>query len=307
MSTYRRLALACLVFLGCSLLLVAQIPDLASVTGDPVASETLFSGRTVAAFVLLPGCDACPEVVGWLKHAAEAFPEISFSLLSPENTPELSAAEDEAINVLVDPDGAFGSLFQVERVPSVLVMVEGANVSRLDWPFTEGQLLRKLAESLSVHIIVRNTSDMLGRTAPDFDASDLEGNRLRFLGSEGSPQLLAFLSLGCDPCWEALPVLGQISELVSVDVIAIPESEDGDISEYVDRLESFVSDCTAGSARVLVPHTPADVLDMYELSMSPSFFLVDYRGVISGLWEGREVVPALLESVRSTLGEHDLD
>jgi len=283
----------------CCLLVVAQTPLFTTLSGEEITADCLFRDRTAAAFVLLPDCDACSKVVDWLRHAAEAFPEVRFFLISPERTPEFAAAKSAQLDALIDPGGAFGAAFRVQQVPAILLMVSGANVARLDWPFTEGQLLRALAESLLVDVSVPDTSELRGEPAIDFAAVDLRG-KAASLSVIQRPFLIAFLSLACTPCWEALAPLAAIAEEVPVALVTISGSENSLTREHSERLADFEQACSQGTVRVLIPTSP-DVLEYYHLATSPTFLLVDSDGVIARIWEGREVIPQLRESLKSAL------
>ncbi|MGC9075349.1 MAG: TlpA family protein disulfide reductase, partial [Candidatus Bipolaricaulaceae bacterium] len=160
----------------------------------PQAIFDVAHGRWALLFVVIPGCPACEEVLPWFTRAAQAFPEIRFLLVAPAATPELTSLVGD-LPVYIDEGGALGWELGVRRAPAVLLSVEGVIIDRLDWPFTEGKLLRSLAESLLVEIEMPNPKELLGQPAPEFSGLDLEGQKITF-AELPRPLLLVFVSLG---------------------------------------------------------------------------------------------------------------
>lgn len=273
--------------------------------GEEFSTEELSSGRWALGFIVLPNCPACEEVIDWFSYAAQAFPEIQFLLVAPEPTPELKEAIGDSYTILIDQGGIFGGWLGVERAPTVFLNVEGVYVDRLDWPFIEGFLLRKLAESLLVD--VPNPRLLIGQPAPDFSATDLEGREITFTELP-RPLLLAFVSLGCAPCWEVLPVLEELSQEVAVGLVAVVGS--AGLSEVdQERLEQFLNDMEKldGRAVVLfgtwVEGEGFRMVEAYKVGQSPTFILIDGKGVIAGVWEGHVEGEELLEDVRAALSD----
>jgi len=283
----------------CTFTATAQLPDLVLLSDDGFSSDCLFQGRTAATFVVFPDCDACIEVTNWLYRAAEAFPEIQFFLVSPENATEFADTHQATVNALADPGGAFGATFHIQHVPATLLFINGANIARLDWSFTEGELLRALAESLLVDFRVPEIKDLRGERPSDFTAVDLQGSPVS-LSTMQPPYVISFLSLECSPCWEALEPLAEISMELPVALVSIPGSQSDLSEENSQRLASFESTCPQHAVQIFVPST-LDVLKDYHLVTSPTFFLVDGDGLIAEMWSGREVIPQLLKSVQSVL------
>lgn len=252
--------------------------------GGVIRVEELASGRWTLGFVVVPGCPACEEFIQWFSRAAQAFPEISFLLVAPEATPKLRALVEEqasGIPVLLDKDGMLGAWLEVERAPTVLLSVDGVFIDRLDWPFTEGGLLRKLAESLLVEIEFSDLKELIGHPAPDFSGADLAGEETA-LSDLPRPVLLVFVSLGCSPCWEILPMLEELSQEVAVALVAVA-GEAGPSEADLARLEEFQTE----ERRVtLLLVQDFEVLEEYKVVRSPTYILIDRKGVVIGIWEG---------------------
>lgn len=264
--------------------------------GETIGIEEIAQGRWAVGFVVLPGCPACEKLIAWFERAAEAFPEIRFLLVAPEATPELEALVQG--QVLLDRGGVLGGSLGVKRVPTVFLSVEGVHVTRLDWPFTEGALLRALAESLLVKIKLPNPKELLGEPAPGFSAHDLQDTGVR-LSDLPRPLLLAFIDPGCPPCWEALPVLAEVAREVAVGLVAFVR-EAGLSQADRERLEGFQRGVEERPVAVLLVQDLA-VLSAYKVARSPTYILLDGKGVVAEVWEGR--VAKLVEEVRAALGK----
>ena len=263
-------------------------------------------GRWALLFVVIPGCPACEKVLPWFSRAAQAFPEIRFLVVAPEVTPELAGLAGE-LPVYIDEGGTLGLELGITRAPTVLLSVEGVIINQLNWPFTEGQLFRSLAESLLVEIRLPSPRELLGQPAPEFTAVDLNGEEISFSGLP-RPVLLVFFDPGCPPCWEILPLLGELSQNVAI--ILIVAAKEARISE-VDRrrLMEFVKEAEeqGGSAFVVldlwVKGKGFTILQAYTVGRSPTYILIDGKGVIVGVWEGKVEEEKLVEEVRSVLAE----
>jgi len=103
-------------------------------------------GRWALLFVVLPGCPACEQALSRLSGAGQAFPTIRAAVAAPDLTPELAAAieaDAPGVPVVRDPGGALGRGFGVRQAPTVILLVAGRPVGRLDWPFAEEDLARR--------------------------------------------------------------------------------------------------------------------------------------------------------------------
>jgi len=308
-----RIASLFLIFLAalsCSGLSQEYPSQFETLDGGVIPVEELARGRWALGFVVFLECPACEEFLPWFSLASEAFPEVNFLLVVPEVTPELRAVVKEqasGIPVLLDKDGMLGAWLGVERAPTVLLSVEGVYIDRLDWPFTEGALLRKLAESLLVEIEIPNPKELLGQPAPGFSTTDLKGEETT-LTELPRPLLLVFFSLGCAPCWEILPVLEKISQEVAVALIAVTK-EAGLSEDDRELLEQFLNEVEewGGEAVVLldawVEGEGFRIATEYRIAQSPTFILIDRKGAITGVWEGRLEAKRLLEEVCAILAE----
>jgi thiol-disulfide isomerase/thioredoxin len=117
------------------------------------------------------------------------------------------------------------------------------------------------------------------------------------------PLLLALFSLGCAPCWEVLPILEGLSQEVAVGLVAVDGS--AGLSEVDrERLGQFLNEAEklGGKARVLLDQD-FRMVEAYRVGQSPTFMLIDGKGVIAGVWQGEVETEKLVEEVAAALAE----
>ncbi len=277
-----------------------------TLNGSVISVEEFTQGRWALGFIVSPGCPACEKVVEWFEQAAQAFPEIKFLLIAPETTPELRElvkTRAPEISVLLDQGGVLGIELNVKQAPTLILSAEGVGIARLDWPFTEGKLFRKLAESLLIEVEPRaelpNPKELLGQLAPSFSAPNLSGSEVS-LAELPRPVFLVFFNPGCPSCWRCLPILIQLAEETAVAlVVRVPE---GGLS-VTDRkrLERFQRSLKEKPVYLLLAQDSKalEAYKLYKLVVSPTYFLINGKGVIRGVWEGQVQVEELLGAVRN--------
>ena len=176
--------------------------------------------------------------------------------------------------------------------------VDGMYVGRLDWPFSEEELLRALAKSLLIPIGFANPKELLGQLAPDFSSLDLAWKEIA-LSDLPRPLLLVFLGLGCPSCWERLPTLASLSEEVAVS-LAVPVGEMGLSKADRERLEAFLESGNGRSVTVLLAEG-FGALRAYKVVESPTYILIDKEGVVNWVSEGHVERQELWDAVRAAL------
>jgi thiol-disulfide isomerase/thioredoxin len=182
----------------------------------------------------------------------------------------------------------------------VILLGDGRPLGRLDWPFTEEALTQELARFLEFWL--PTPRDLLGGEAPRFSAEDLSGREVTFADLP-RPLLLVFFNPDCPPCWDALPALAEISQEVAVAVLAVV-SEAGLAPFHRERFAGFVQ-ARNGRPRFVLIGQDLEVLRLYRVVRTPTYILVDKKGVIS--WVGDGLIPhaALVQEIRAALGEGD--
>lgn len=283
----------------------AERVALVTVAGEPFVVETFSEGRWALGFVVVPDCPACEDVITWFGRASLTFPEIHFALIVPQASSEVQALGNTELLVLVDENGEVGSMFGVHLAPTVIFFVDGIPVDKLEWPFTEGLLLRKLAESLL--ITFPKPTELLGKPAPEFTARNMEGQKINF-SDLPKPMLLAFLVLGCRPCWDVLPLLAELTQEIPVVLVAIVSPSGLAEEEHKNLLEYLEKTKACGKVHVLLDLGEENfpVSDAYKVRRSPTFILVDGKGVVAKVWEGKKALEDLLEKIRArSMNEKD--
>ena len=262
-----------------------------TLNGTVILVEDLAQGRWALGFIVFPGCPACEKMVEWFEQAAQAFPEIKFLFIASEATPELRdlvKAHAPEIPVLLDKGGVLGTELGVTRAPTVFLSAEGMYITRLDWPFTEGKLLRELAQSLLIKL--PNPRDLLGKQAPNFSAVNLNGDKIG-LADFARPLLLAFLNPNCPSCWDVLPSLLELPNDVAAGIV-IPVRQSRLSTEHWEKLQQFQRKASEQGKQVAVvldkwsKEEGFKILSAYKIKATPTFILVGKENIIDWVLEG---------------------
>lgn len=270
-----------------------SIPTFETLDGEIITAADLAQGKWSLGFVVIPGCPACEEVIKWFGEAAPAFLRIRFLLVTPEDTPELRGIVQTyapEVRVLLDPEHLLATSLEVERVPTVFLIVEGACVTRLDWPFSERELVQEITESLSLSIEYPDPEELLGQPAPGFSSVDLEGNEIN-LADLPRPLLLTFFAPECSSCWEALPALAELAGEVAIGLVVMM-SEPTLAETRREQLEHFlwIVEEQGGQAAVILDRWTEEkgfkIGRAYKVTVIPTYILIDRRGMVTWVWQG---------------------
>lgn len=133
----------------------------------------------------------------------------------------------------------------------------------------------------------------VGQRAPDFTATDLEGQAVSLADFRGLPLLLIFGSPNCAPCRQLIPDLNLLARERREEMRAL----------FLSRGEVEQSRRFASELDVQVPvatHPDDDLPDKYKARVTPFAFLIDGEGVIQakGLANNREHLEMLLRTGR---------
>ncbi len=115
----------------------------------------------------------------------------------------------------------------------------------------------------------------VGRLAPDFTLTDLEGNSVTLRDFRGKTVLINFWATWCPPCRAEMPEIEAIyQEYKSKDVVVIGV----DLLEDADKVRKYVQQ--GGFNWVFVFDTTGAVADNYAVTAIPTSFFLDEKGII---------------------------
>ena len=131
----------------------------------------------------------------------------------------------------------------------------------------------------------------VGRIAPDFKLTTVDGETVQLSALRGKPVVLNFWATWCGPCQREMPSLQMASQRFEgqVEFLGIDQGEPLEVvSEYLDTYRiSFT-----------VPlDTDQAVGDRYQVRGMPTTFFVDADGVIQHLWVGEMNAIILAEGI----------
>lgn len=116
---------------------------------------------------------------------------------------------------------------------------------------------------------------LVGGRAPDFDALDTAGNRVRLSELQGRIVVLNFWATWCEPCRVEMPLLqARASELESQGLVVVGV----DFDEPADVVRAFQTELKLSFPLLLDPGGRINA--MYRVLAYPTTFFVDGRGVI---------------------------
>lgn len=136
-----------------------------------------------------------------------------------------------------------------------------------------------------------------GALAPDFEASDSDGNRFRLSDYRGWPVLVNFWATWCVACKAEMPAIQGVLEhhrTGGFTVIAVNEGEGAEAARQ------FLEDMGVDFHLALDPDRT--VGDAYRLPGLPGSFFVDRDGVIREVWYGEMSVEMVEEFAHATFG-----
>ena len=234
----------------------------------------LARGRWGVLFVVAPGCPACVEAAAWLGEARRAFPHLDLLLVGRWRTEELEALSSEAgLPLLVDEGGRMGAAWGVRRAPALVLLLDGRPHGRLDWPFTEDELLLGLEELATAPR--EGPWQLLGAVVPLGMGRALDGE-MADLDALSRPLLLVFFNPLCPPCWDALPGLTGLREkILPVVVVLAPHALSAD---GLERLRE--------AGLTIVYDDERDLVRTFVVRATPTYVILDREGVIRWVHEG---------------------
>ena len=266
-----------------------------ALAGETIRIEELVRGRWVLAFVVLPNCPACEEVIRWLGQANHAYPGLNFLLFAPWLTDELKAASSQAgLALAIDKGGRLGAGLGVKRAPTVVFFLDGRLVGRLDWPFTEAKLVHGLDELATTPRA--GPWQYLGAVVSLGAFTTLEGEPVN-LDELPGPVVLSFFNPLCPPCWEALPILIEARRDVAVVLVLLASHALSEGGRQVLR--------EAGLRVVL--DDEGELAQTLAVRAAPTYVIRDGKGVIRWVHEGIVRPEELARAVLAVMSEGGTD
>lgn len=128
-----------------------------------------------------------------------------------------------------------------------------------------------------------------GEKAPTFTGLDLQNNSMNLDDYRGKKILLNFSSVGCSYCHEAIKHINQKDFQLSEDIAAFyiaPFDEQQDLVEYFDEVKAPFA---------VIPNAKK-IGEIYGVTSTPIFFLIDEKGIIEKVIKGND--KEFLESLR---------
>src|ERR1700730_13264442 len=134
--------------------------------------------------------------------------------------------------------------------------------------------------------------EWLGRPAPDFKLSDLNGNSVALSSMRGKIVLLDFWSISCGPCIREMPMIEATGESHKGDLVVWGVSFDQPERDKKWLLQH---------QRSLPPPSDADfvVSDLYYLACISPVVLIGADGTVRNYWEGEVSRPDLEAAIQT--------
>ena len=141
-------------------------------------------------------------------------------------------------------------------------------------------------------------SPVAGRPAPDFTLQSEDGESVTLSDLRGQVVVLNFWARWCTPCRAEMPALEEVYQARQDDGLSVLAV---DQNEGLDQVKAFKGEMKVSFPLLLDPGY--SVSDSYRISLLPSTFFIDRRGVIRDVVFGGPMNRALIESKIASLLE----
>ena len=131
----------------------------------------------------------------------------------------------------------------------------------------------------------------VGRVAPDFTLTTLDGESFQLSALRGKPVVLNFWATWCGPCQNELPAIQKAAAHLGDQVVFVAVDQ----NEKPDVVQSFVD--KLGLTFTIPMDTGGDVGYDYNVQGLPTTFFIDRDGVIQSLWMGEMNIVTLVENI----------
>lgn len=126
------------------------------------------------------------------------------------------------------------------------------------------------------------TSQLIGRTAPNFELETLDGETVRLSSLRGRVVFLNFWATWCEPCRRELPAFERFMADQPADGPLILALNNGETPE---QIRPFLAE-NGGSALTVLLDSGYAVEQLYDVNFFPSTFVVDAGGVVRDMHLG---------------------
>lgn len=168
-----------------------------------------------------------------------------------------------------------------------------------------GEIARVDVDAIRAHprfgrLVERTIGGWQGRPAPGFTAVAFDGSRLEAAALAGQPHLVYFWFSGCPPCLRTTPLLAELAGRFGprgLRIVALNADRVLDVPAGDEERAAYAK--KAGAA-VAFAHAADETLAAYgSVSVFPSFFFVDRRGLIVRQLSNYQDQAALDEAARA--------
>jgi thiol-disulfide isomerase/thioredoxin len=151
--------------------------------------------------------------------------------------------------------------------------------------------------------IERTLAGWSGRTAPEFTLDLFSGDKISSKDLSGKNYLIYFWYSGCPPCMKLSPYLSKMQEkYADSNFLVLAVNTDRQL-ELDTTDETRVAYIEANALQLEFAHSNREMLEAYgNISVYPSFFLVDSEGVIRNHYVGYQTPEVLESGIEKILG-----
>jgi peroxiredoxin len=203
------------------------------------------------------------------------------------------SSHEEAVQYWIDPK-------RLIVLQQNFAEIDPATNQRLQWTYTidsvklnqpPPQWLRESTEQQADHEV----PNWIGRTAPDFALSDLEGRHFSLAKARGKVVVLDFWATWCSPCKEEMPTIEKLGRDYSseeVEVWGVNHESPSSAREWLERSHSRI--------RTLAD-PDWEVFKLYEVEAIPVVVVIGREGKVASYYVGMQSERALHAAIESAL------
>ena len=255
----------------------------------------LHEGYWVVMFAVSPDCPACETAISWLGHGITIDPKINCVILCPWLTEDLELSAGAAqVGIFVDDGGQLGASLDVEQAPTAIFFLDREELGRLDWPFTEDELIQEI-ERLSV---VPRTGpwEHLGEEYSSAGLISMLRGRMIDLSDIPYPWMLSFYRPLCQACQNGIAALTQLAEEIGV-IVAVTDPDSMSADDRALLINPKI--------KVVLDET-GELQRRYDVRAAPTHLLVDEDGQICWIQEGILRLEQLHDLLHLALGDDEI-